>query len=111
MCLHAVKDAPPDPDDNGDETPPTASGTETLRFKTRKPGRVLFKTDPHGGMIVFQEDAGFEDGVRPARAGGTVTHTPGLDALAGARAPDCGFGGPASGCGKKPFSGWRVSLD
>jgi hypothetical protein len=98
-------------DENGDETPKTASATETLKFSTRKPGRVLFKTDPHGGMIVFQEDDSFEDGVRPARARGTVTHTPGLDALAGARAPDCGSGGPASGCGKKPFSGWRVSLD
>jgi hypothetical protein len=98
-------------DENGDETPKTASGTETLRFKTAKPGRVLFKTDPHGGMIVFQEDDSFEDGVRPARLGGMVRHSTGLDSQAGTRAPDCGSGGPASGCGQKRFSGWRVSLD
>jgi hypothetical protein len=98
-------------DENGHETPKTASGTETLRFKTGKPGRVLFKTDPHGGMIVFQEDASFEDGVRPARATGSVERSSGLDNRRGSSAPDCGFGGPASGCGTKPFSGWRLSLD
>src|SRR3954463_390349 len=80
-------------DETGHETPKPAAGTETLRFKTRKPGRVLFKTAPHGGMIVFQEDASFEDGVRPARAGGTVTHSSGLDEQAGARAPPLGRGG------------------
>jgi hypothetical protein len=97
-------------DENGDESTRTASATETLRFTTRKPGRVLFKTAPHGGMIVFQEDDSFEDGVRPARARGTVSHSIGLDSQAGTRAPDCGSGGPASGCGTKPFSGWSVSL-
>jgi hypothetical protein len=97
-------------DENGDETPRAASATETLRFSTRKPGRVLFKTAPHGGMIVFQEDDSFEDGVRPSRLRGTVVHSEGLDSQAGTRAPDCGSGGPASGCGKKAFSDWRVSL-
>src|SRR4051812_31562111 len=92
-------------DENGHDTPKTASGTETLRFKTGKPGRVLFKTDAHGGMIVFQEDASFEDGVRPARATGSVERSSGLDNQRGSSAPDCGFGGAASRCGAKPVSG------
>jgi hypothetical protein len=53
---------------------------------------VLFKTDPHGGMIVFQEDDSFEDGVRPARVAGAVSRSSGLDNRSGLRSPQSAGG-------------------
>src|SRR4051812_48661679 len=87
-------------DESGHETPKKASGTETLRFKTGKPGRVLFKTDAHGGMIVFQEDASFEDGVRPARATGSVERSSGLATSAARRRPTAASAGPLPAAGR-----------
>jgi hypothetical protein len=97
-------------DANGNEVTRTGDATETLRLKTQQPGRVLFKTDSHGRIIVFQEDASFETGVRPARTRGTVERTSTLDDRRGTTAQDCGYGEPATGCGTRSFSRWRVSL-
>ena len=83
--------------------------TETVRFSTRRPGVVLFKTDGSGGLDLFQENDDFEDGVRPVLARGTVerqsTLTPNGSSISG-----CHSQPAAEGCGSATFDSWRLHL-
>lgn len=83
--------------------------SETVRFSTKRAGRVLFKTDAHRGMTIFQEDDSFESGLRPAQLRGRGSRTSALT-RSGIDVAGCDPDEPAASCGDASFGDWRVSL-
>jgi len=94
---------------SGSDVPRSGELTETVRFETRRPGIVLFKTDGSGGLDLFQESADFEDGVRPVLARGSVERQSTLSQN-GQTVGGCNGSPAASECGSASFDSWRLSL-
>jgi hypothetical protein len=88
-------------DASGSTGTQTGQLTETVDFRTTRPGRVVFKSAPHRAVKLRQST-----GVLGA---GTATRDSSLDEL-GITPGACTEVTPASGCGSRPFDTWRLSL-
>ena len=88
-------------DASGSTGTQTGHLTETVDFRTTRPGRVVFKSARHGAVTLRQST-----GILGA---GTAARDSSLDEL-GITPGACTEVTPATGCASHPFDTWRLSL-